>query len=124
MYGYQERYGYQKLEHACGNQTRQLPDLVWPPEAEACGRGRATGGAINLNSAVNVTVLSSVFVGNEAQNGGGVCVKECVRSTFFDNSFTSNWADTSGGGLFQLKCSGAACLRKVAAAAEQVPCTS
>lgn len=65
------------------------------------------GGALNLNSAVNVTVMSSVFRGNEAQNGGGVCVKQCDRSTFFDNSFTSNWADNSGGALFQLQCNGA-----------------
>lgn len=52
-------------------------------------------------------VLSSVFVGNEAQNGGGVYIQECVHSTFFDNSFTSNEADKSGAGIFQLKCSGA-----------------
>ena len=65
------------------------------------------GGALNLNSAVNVTVMSSVFRGNEAQNGGGVCVKQCERSTFFDNSFTGNWADNSGGALFQLQCNGA-----------------
>ena len=52
--------------------------------------------------------MGSVFVGNEAQNGGGVCVQECAgRSTFFDNAFTSNWADKAGGGIFQLKCSGA-----------------
>ena len=51
--------------------------------------------------------MSSVFVGNEAQNGGGVCVQECQRSSFFDNAFTGNWADKAGGGIFQLKCSGA-----------------
>ena len=51
--------------------------------------------------------MGSVFVGNEAQNGGGVCVQECGRSSFFDNAFTGNWADKAGGGIFQLKCSGA-----------------
>ena len=67
----------------------------------------AAGGALNVNAATNLTVMGSVFVGNEAQNGGGVCVQECAgRSTFFDNAFTSNWADKAGGGIFQLKCSG------------------
>jgi len=74
-----------------------------------CMRRRAPGGALNLNAATNVTVMSSVLLGNEAQNGGGVCIQQCGHASFFDNSFTSNWADKSGGGLFQLKCSGAPC---------------
>jgi hypothetical protein len=99
--------GRRRVAQATNSSNMRVTRAAVRASGSPCARPRAPGGALNLNAATNVTVMSSVLLGNEAQNGGGVCIQTCGHASFFDNSFTSNWADKSGGGLFQLKCSGA-----------------
>lgn len=53
-----------------------------------------------------VVLLDSVFTENSANNGGGAYVEVCESSIYSGNTFTGNTATHSGGGLFQIKCSG------------------
>lgn len=58
-------------------------------------------------NASTFVLLDSNFTENSANNGGGAYVEECGSSVFAGNTFLGNKAEHSGGGLFQIRCSGA-----------------